>query len=428
MLKRTILFTFLFVLVACSATAEREPINCTLAKADTSLQRCERVRYASEFTNCLSSTDITEHTCVVMDTDLAFCSEQTSVPITAHFNESGKSLDCKGGMIDHGWGRIEARPNESQTMPTEPATTQATRSPGVRLVEDASLTDLTVRNCTIRGTNHMGIKASRFFGGQLGGDGDLSDQEPLPIGHSQLLFENLNIQDTITGIFLGNFSADVAMNNVHIDNTQRIAFYTEAGSHRITLTDSIISNNQSREALAIDSTYESVVDNTVFINNREGAINVYQNCGELKGIVCPVIRSTPPNNNRFTNNRFIENGISGLQIASRQGRNHSKGWCSTLNGKAGKFIDTARNNVVRNNVFICNEGTALKIHDAPNRISDNTIVARNNCVPFEISTGGLGGNYQHVLDGLVFKTNKIDATRPPRLRNLGTNMDVSIDD
>lgn len=420
MIKRCLIITCLLALVACNATAEREPINCALPKKDTSLAQCERVRYASEFTDCLASKDITEHTCVVMDSDLAFCSAQTQLPITAHFNESDKSLDCNGGTIDHGWGRV--------AFSDGPVTTQATRSPGIRLVEDASLSDLTVSNCTIRGTNHMGIKASRFFGGQLGGDGVISEQEPLPIGHSQLLFENLNIEDTITGVFLGNFSEDVTLRNVHIDNSQRIALYTEAGSHRIVLTDSIISNNQSREALAIDSTYDSQVNNTVFINNREGAINVYQNCGELKGIVCPVIRSTPSNNNRITGNRFIGNGRSGLQIASRQGRNHTEGWCATLDGKPGKFVDTAKNNVVSNNTFVCNQGTALKVHAGPNRIIDNTIVARDSCVPFEISTGGLNKTYRHVLDGLSFRNNRIDTIRPPRLRNLGDSMDVLVSD
>ncbi|MFK7995152.1 MAG: right-handed parallel beta-helix repeat-containing protein [Granulosicoccus sp.] len=417
MIRSCFILPGLLILVACKATAEREPINCTIPVADKSLSRCERVRYASEFSGCLSGNDITEHTCLVMDRNVSFCGSQTSVPITAHFNESGKSLDCKGGSIDHGWGRIK--------LAQGPATTQAKRSPGIRLVEDVSLSDLTVRNCTIRGTNHMGIKASRFFGGQLGGDGIISGAEKLPVGHRQLRFENLKIEDTITGVFLGNFSADVTLSNVHIDNSQRIALYSEAGSHRIVLTDSIISNNQTREAVAIDSTYDSQISNTVFINNREGAINVYQNCGELKGIVCPVIRSTPSNNNLISNNRFIDNGVSGLQIASRQGRKHSKGWCATLDGERGRFVDNAQHNVITNNTFVCHEGTSLKVHDAPNRISGNTIVARENCVPYEISTGGLSAKYRYVLDGLTFKSNRIDTHRPPRLRNLSTRIAVS---
>ena len=420
MIKRSFAVASLLALVAFSAYAEREPINCTVPSEDNSLNQCERVRYASEFTDCLSSDDIIKHTCVVMDSDLAFCDSQTNIPITAHFNESDKSLDCNGGTIDHGWGRV--------TLPEGPATTEAKRSPGIRLVNDESLSDLTVSNCTIRGTNHMGINASRFFGGQLGGDGVISGDEPLPIGHRKLVFENLNIEDTITGVFLGNFSEDVTLRNVNIDNSERIAIYSEAGSHRIVLEDSIISNNQSREAVAIDSTYDSEIRNTVFINNREGAVNVYQNCGELKGIVCPVIRSTPSNNNVISGNRFIGNGVSGLIIASRQGRNHNEGWCATLDGRAGKFVDTAQGNVVTNNTFVCQEGTSLTVHDAPNVVSDNTIIAKGNCVPFEISTGGLGKDYRHVLDGLTFKNNLVETVRPPRLRNLSNDMDVVIGD
>ncbi|MFK7893977.1 MAG: right-handed parallel beta-helix repeat-containing protein [Granulosicoccus sp.] len=407
----------IFVAAAGAYAAEREPINCSLAYTDNSLTQCTKVRFASEFASCLSNSDITDHTCIVMDSDLEFCDSETSVPVTAHFSESSRSLDCNGGSIDHGWGRARRT--------SGPATTQATRSPGIRLLDDTSLSDIKVSNCTIRGTNHMGIKASRFFGGELGGDGVISENEQLPVGHHQLVFENLKVEDTITGIFLGNFSEDVIIDNVHVDNSERISIYVEAGSHRIVLKDSVVSNNKSREAVAIDSAYDSEISNSLFINNRESAINLYQNCGELKGIVCPVIRSTPPNNNRITGNRFIGNGFSGLQIASRQGRNHTLGWCATLNGQPGKFVDTAQNNVVRDNTFICHEGTSLKVHDAPNTIINNTIIARDDCVPFEISTGGLDQSFREVLDGLIFKSNRVESTRAPRLRNLSSRIEFS---
>lgn len=413
---RQLLLFIAFCLSCKAAISEREPIDCTLAYSDPGLSQCQQVRYASEFPDCIAQSDISGHACIVMDTDLQFCDAQTSLPITAFFNDSNKKLDCANGAIDHGWGRI--------SLPDGPAT-GVSRHPGIRLLDDTSLSDISVRNCTIRGTQHMGIKASRFFGGELGGDGVIGPDEPLPQGHSRLTFENLLIEDTVTGIFLGNFSDEVLISNVHIDNSDRIALYAEAGSHRIRLKDSIISNNQSREAVAIDSTYDSEISGTLFINNLEGAVNLYQNCGELKGIVCPVIRSTPPNNNVITGNTFVRNGQSALQIASRQGRNHTLGWCASLNGLPGKFTDTSENNQVNGNTFVCHEGTALKVHDGPNEIVDNIIVARHDCVPAEISTGGLGSASSDVLDGLVFRNNTIDAQRAPRLRNINPELDIT---
>lgn len=417
MTNRIIAVACTLALYSCSSIAEREPLDCTVAYSDRGISQCSSIRYASEFPSCISSTDITSYTCLVIDSDTQFCDSETSVPITAFFTESNKTLDCANGSIDHGWGRVG--------LPTGPATSSAAYNPGVRLLDDESLENITVRNCTIRGTNHMGIKASRFFGGQLGGNGQIDSDESLPIGHSQLRFENLTIEDTITGIFLGNFSEDITIDQVHVDNSSRIAIYSEAGTHKLRILDSIISNNQSREAVAIDSTYDSEISRTLFVNNREGAINVYQNCGELKGIVCPIVRSTPPNNNRITDNIFVSNGVTGLQIASRQGRNHSLGWCSTLNGLPGKFIDTSQDNVVSNNTFVCDEGTSLIVKDGPNQISDNRIVARQDCIPFEISTGGLGRSYSSVLDGLKFNNNTIDATLAPRLRNISSSMEFS---
>lgn len=269
----------------------------------------------------------------------------------------------------------------------------------------------------------MGIKASRFFGGELGGNGKIDSDESIPMGHSQLRFQNLFIEDTITGIYLGNFSEDITIDQVQIDNSRRIAIYSEAGSHDLRITNSIISNNQTREAVAIDSTYDSEISGTLFVNNREGAINLYQNCGELKGIVCPIVRSTPPNNNRITDNIFVGNGVSSLQIASRQGRRHRAGWCAMLDGQAGKFIDTSQDNVVSNNTFVCDEGTSMVIKDGPNQISNNLVVARQSCTPYEISTGGLSRAHSNVLDGLNFKGNVIDATLPPRLRNAKKALD-----
>lgn len=408
------------LMTGCTSTthAERMPINCALPHVDKRLAQCTQIRHASDFPACLSSQHITEHTCLIMDADLSFCSGTDSLPITVIFDRDDRSLNCAGGTIDHGWGRT--------SLPGGPATTQARRKPAVRFMDDRSLSGITVQNCTLRGTNHMGIQATRFFGGELGPDGELDENEPLPVGHRELRFENLKIQDVVTGIYLGNFSETVTIEGVHIDNSQRIAIYSESGSHDVHITDSIISNNRTREAIAIDSTYDSEISDTLFVNNREGGINLYQNCGELKGIVCPVIRSTAPNNNRITGNRFVNTGISGLQIASRQGRRHSTGWCATLNGRPGKFTDTSEGNIVSGNTFVCDEGTSLVVHDGPNRISDNTIIARERCVPYEISTGGHRRNKSHLLDGLYLTGNRIDAMRPPRLVNLSTS--VTIDD
>lgn len=396
--------------------AEQQPINCALPHSDTRINECSTVLKASAIQGCLSNADVSGHSCIVMDANLTFCNSEVSVPVTALFDQSNRTLDCQGGSIDHGWGR--------QALDAGPATTKTNSMPAVRLYDDRSLSGITVRNCTIRGTNHIGIDAKRFFGGQLGGDGILSDDEPLPEGHSDLVFEDLIIQDTGLGIYLGAYSDNIAISRVQIDNSRRIAIYSEAGSHDVRITHSLITNNNTREAVAIDSTYNSEVSNTLFVNNREGGINLYQNCGELKGIVCPVLRPTPANNNRIINNTFVNTGVSGVQIASRQGRNHSLGWCATLNGQPGQFTDTAQDNRVEGNRFSCTQGTAIIVKDGPNLVRNNTIEASDRCVPFEISTGGLGPEHSALLDGIHLTGNIIEAVRPPRLRNLSPKVRI----
>jgi len=328
-----------------------------------------------------------------MDADASFCDAQQTLNMSAIFDSSNKSLNCAGGTIDHGWSEKSSK----SVIPSR----RDKQMPFVRLFDDRSLSNLSVKNCTMRGTFHAGIQMTRFFGGELGGDGKLDDTETLPIGHNNILLQDIKIEGGAIGIYLGN-----------------IAIYSEAGSHRIKITNSVVSNNKSREAIAIDSTYNSEISNTRFLNNREGGINVYQNCGELKGQVCPVVRSTPPNGNKIIGNTFINNGVTGIQIASRQGRNHAFGWCASLKGLPGKFTDTSTDNVVADNTIHCSEGTALVLMDGPNTVRNNHVVAKQNCVPLEISTGGFTSSKSHLLDGLVVEDNDFESERPPRLRNV----------
>ena len=413
-MKNITLIPCVLLLANCAAFANQEPINCALPHTDTRINACTQVVNASELGACIDASAVDEHTCVVMDQDLSFCDGSQSINFTAIFDESNKTLDCKGGVIDHGWGT-----NSSNTIiPTN----RGKQIPFVRFYDDRSLENINVQNCTMRGTFHAAIQMTRFFGGELGGDGVLSEGEALPIGHKNFLFEDLRIEGGQVGIYLGNFSEDIDINRVEIDGTERIAIYSEAGSHKVRITNSTISNNLTREAVAIDSTYNSEISNTRFINNREGGINVYQNCGELKGSVCPVVRSTPPNNNRIIDNTFINNGVTGIQIASRQGRNHALGWCHSLNGLPGQFTDTAQDNVVSGNTIECSDGTALVVMDGPNDVRDNTINASGSCIPLEVSTGGLGRSKNAILDGLVVEDNTIKSQRPPRLRNLSNDV------
>ncbi|MFT4728939.1 MAG: hypothetical protein ACI9UN_003452 [Granulosicoccus sp.] len=85
--------------VFSQAHAEQRPINCALPHTDTRISECTVVKSASEYPGCLNANDITEHTCIVMDTDLTFCPDQASVAITAIFDRSERTLDCNNGVI-----------------------------------------------------------------------------------------------------------------------------------------------------------------------------------------------------------------------------------------------------------------------------------------------------------------------------------------
>jgi len=401
----------LISLLVCSCSfGNQNPLNCAAPHVDNRINQCTIVAQASDFGQCLSASEIPEHSCIVMDKDLSFCDGNEAINFSAVFTTSSKTLNCKGGTIDHGWSQHSS----ANITPTK----RHKQMPFVRFLDDHSLENITVKNCTMRGTFHAGIQMTRFFGGELGGDGKLDTTETLPIGHKNVLLQDIKLEGSEVGIYLGNFSENITINRVHIDGTRRIGIYSESGSHKIKITHSVISNNKTREAIAVDSTYNSEISNTQFLNNLEGGINVYQNCGERKGSVCPVIRSTPPNNNRILNNTFIGNGISGIQIASRQGRKHSLGWCESLHGLPGKFIDTSENNIVSGNRIECQEGTALVVMDGPNEISNNVVVAEGGCVPLEVSTGGFRFFNKNVLEDILLEGNTIQSEHQPVFRNV----------
>ena len=94
--------------------------------------------------------------------------------------------------------------------------------------------------------------------------------------------------------------------------------------------------------------------------------------------------------------------------------------------RASSPITSERGNTIAENTFVCDEGTSLVLMDGPNIVSGNRVVAREHCVPYEISTGGLATQRSELLDGLLLEGNTIDASRPPRLRY--RNADVLIRD
>lgn len=403
-------------------TANKKHLDCSIATPDNYIaHRCPTLLRASEFDGCLSNESVEGYACVLMDADLSFCDAETSAAITTVFDRSDVALDCAGGAIDHG---VDTNGGGRPVAAREPAIANPNLyAPGIWFLHDRSLSNIQIDNCTVRRTGERGIGLFRYFNGQVDAQGRTSTGEQA-LGHHDISLTNLYIENVKSGMYLGNYSRNIVMDNLVFDGTDRIALYVEAGSHQLTLKNSVFANNHTREALAFDSAHSSVIENNLFIDNREGAINMYQNCGELKGQVCPIIRHTPPNNNRVIGNSFIDNGVSGVQLASRQGRLHGFDWCASLDGQAGRFTDTAENNVVKDNVFVCDEGTALIVMDGPNQVNGNTVIARERCVPYEVSTGGLGRDDRDILQGLDMYDNTIDSTRPPRLRNLPAGLQI----
>ena len=145
------LFAGVCLLVAGCATAQEHFLDCSIARPDNYLQhRCPTLLRASEFNGCLSEADVDGYACVLMDDDLSFCDADTTTAITAIFDRSDVSLDCAGGIIDHG---VDSNGGGRTSTVLEPVISNPNLyAPGIWFMSDRSLSDIQVSNCTIRRT------------------------------------------------------------------------------------------------------------------------------------------------------------------------------------------------------------------------------------------------------------------------------------
>lgn len=334
------------------STSNKNYLNCQAPAPDGFIKhKCQKKVRASQLmknTSCISAKHFQEFTCLIADTSFKFC-DVSKDSIQKPFNtsivlqKSNITVDCNSRTIDHGYPTVK------------------TKRPGIRSPKTRSLNNIAIKNCTIQNTGFSGIELMRHFRG--------AELNQILQGHQFIRIENTQLFNTKVGVYVGQASKAITMDGIMVKKTLNSGVYIDADSKDVAIRNSHIEGSEKREGISIDSSSHNIVQNNVIKNHDKGAINLYKNCGELQGVVCPIKRVAPANNNIILNND-IEGDIN---VAWRQNKFYIGGFCKDLNGRAGNYRDDAEQNHIYKNRINCQWGDkGIVLNDANNIVHDNT--------------------------------------------------------
>lgn len=298
------------------------------------------------------------------------CTYTRSIQITS----SDVVLDCRGALI-------EKDPDVRDRL-------------GIEIVApaDVALSNVTVRNCIVRGfSNNMRIRREGFK--------ELTQGMEYDNAFSNIRVENSRFYDSeASGLFVDGYVTGVTLDGLEVARSGGVGVYLEAGSKDNVVQHSEIHHNgyrdvtpegvpivvggvefryrsTGREGIAIDGSRDNIVRNNTIHNNSAGAILVYKNCGE-DATSNPEgwwHRPYGSSGNLIEGNK-IGSEDNGVWLASRMAENQTFMDCSDppyLSAPLQSvFVDPSPDNVVRENLLI-NVTHGVRVEDDGNRVEDN---------------------------------------------------------
>lgn len=280
----------------------------------------------------------------------ANCTYRQSIRIT----ESNTTLDCQGSTFAGGGTGDE-----------------------IGLVIDSKgepLSGVVVRNCGFRDFPGHTIRVTWAAPDQRKGKDRDEIYRRSPSG---VLLERLRVENSgKVGVYIDDYVTNVTLRDSEVRGASATAVYLEHSSRANKILNNRFIGNGfregetgQREALAVDSSADNLIEGNLFQGNAAGAIFLYKNCGEHFSTRSTVLRWQHSDRNTIRGNRFFDEKI-GVWLASRQSRN-LKAWdCGDkpMEPTGTYYEDFADNNVVTDNLF-CRTTTPVR-----NEGDDNTIV------------------------------------------------------
>lgn len=285
---------------------------------------------------------------------------------------SGVTLDCQGATIQSAPGA-------------------GGRGILISTPIDVPLSDVTVRNCHVRGfLNSLRVTRDGFR--------TLAEGVEYENGLADIVVEDSTFAGSRgVGIFVDGYVEGVTLRRNVVRDAGSSGIYLETGSRRSHVEANILYHNGyiengpgghpitfsgidlwwwgiGREGISIDGSYENTVVGNTFFENSAGGIFLYKNCGEFPDRPAYFERRYPSDDNLIEGNQFI-GGTNGVWIGSRMGENTLPMDCTDdayIDEPLRRVVlDFAADNIVRGNRFT-DVTYGIRVEDDGNLIEANT--------------------------------------------------------
>lgn len=260
---------------------------------------------------------------------------------------SHSSLDCQGAMLS-------TAANDSSKASAITIQPKANRA----------IENIAVANCHVDGYGHAVHIRQYSNPNQRYARGLIDPATNRALAPSDIRITNVSSRNSInSGMFVGDHVHAVTFDKIHIQNAGTVGLYLEFGSRDNVVQNSVFVGNgfrnfkPNREAIAVDSSSNNLIENNHFIHNGAGSVLLYRNCFEHADDPTRsnhFKRTESSRDNVIRRNLFQEEPI-GVWVASRQSRNLKGFECGAYLIKQTPFasyhLDSAKDNQIIDNRF-----------------------------------------------------------------------------
>jgi hypothetical protein len=370
-------------------------------------------------------------------------------------DKSDITLDCNGAVLsglDREFRQAIDKPYSEETAPI---------NVGIQIGTGPNrMNNITIKNCNLR--NYVrGIRVTLGFSEQQKEDlrnniNVAALEDFLRTGSPK----NVKIQDSVInfshkdGIYIDRFVTGFVLENSSVNFTGAVGLYLDSGSEGAIIRNSTFTKNghsdydpskrkrirrlavDTREAIAIDSSFNHTVENNTFAQNSRGAVFIYKNCNEHAQDPRQIPRYQSADNNLITNNIFNNEAI-GVWVASRQSKDLAALECGSPIMAEGTvrfgpkkedafyYEDFAKNNQVSFNTFN-DVNRAVVIEDDNNFVLNNVF---NGKADFDVQVGTRyrTENFSHPVTNTTIQNNSFNTNASPHIKEVFAPVDTVIE-
>lgn len=249
--------------------------------------------------------------------------------------------------------------------------------------------NIKIHNCRITNYTYNGIRiASGTAANKLNENHEINYKNSV----QNVLIDNVEVSNIErVGIYLEAYVTNITIKNSTINKSGGVGIYLDQASRNNKIISNKLMGNgildprHAREAIAVDSSANNIIQDNTFQGNGLGSIFLYKNCGEKFSSGKSVLRWQHSDNNIINENIFLNEKV-GIWISSRQSYDLKNWDCGDkpMDSIGRYYEDFSNNNKIEKNKF-CKIPTPIRVEGDNNKIINN-FFDEKNAVEVEIPT------------------------------------------